>query len=351
MTTKLAIKSGVHILWRNKHEIQIGIDPTKSLIVDAQIGKRILELCDGTRTMQNVIDEMTQVASGRETICNLLNLLSNQGLLVGQEDFQSSEISIKKNAVLHNSDARFLAQRDLSHPATNFTNRLSADIHIYGGGRLGMTIALLLATGGFQKIFVKDEQLITASDLSAWGASRIDIGMRRDKVAMQLIERVQAGATQRTGSNQNSQAHRLKILAPDCVADYPWISPDQSDSCLTSDTPHIFATLAGSKSMKSSIIQPGINGCIRCMHSYLTDRDPAWPIVCAQLIGRTSADVSPTGLVMSTALKVAASVSEWFDSAKNQANLIEVNSWPDGLTQNIWNEPHPACGCGWNTTS
>ena len=351
MTTNLAIKSGVHILWRNKNEIQIGIDPSKSLIVEAQIGKHILELCDGTRTMQNVIDEMKQGVSSHETIRNLLKLLCEHGLIVEQGNFQSNEISIKKNAVLHNSEARFLAQRDLSNPSGVFANRLSADIHIYGAGRLGMTIALLLATGGFQKIFVKDDQVTTASDLSAWGASRIDIGMRRDKVAMQLIERVQAGATQRMGNSQNTEAHRLRILVPDCVADYPWISPEQSDGCLASDTPHIFATLAGSHSMMSSIIQPGINGCIRCMHSYLADRDPAWPIVCAQLIGRTSADISPTGLVMTTALKVVARVSEWFDSAKNQANLIEVNSWPDGLTQNIWNEPHPACGCGWNTTS
>ena len=351
MTTKLAIKSGVHILWRNKNEIQIGIDPAKSLIIEAQIGKQILDLCDGTRNMQRVIDELAQLDNSNETIKNLLNLLFEHGLIVGQGNYQSNEISRKKKTAVHDSDARFLAQRDLSNPTGTFTNRLSADIQIYGAGRLGMTIALLLATGGFQKIFVKDEQLITASDLSAWGASRIDVGMRRDKVAMQLIERVQAGATQRTGSSQATEGQRLKILAPDCVADYPWISPDQSDACLASDVPHMFATLAGSQSMVSSIIQPGLNGCIRCLHSYLTDRDPAWPIVCAQLIGRTSQDVSPTGLVMTTALKVTAKVSEWIDSANNQANLIEVSNWPEQRTQKIWNEPHPSCGCGWNTTS
>lgn len=351
MTTKLAIKSGVHVLWRNKNEIQIGIDPKKSLVLDAGIGKNILELCDGTRTFENVLDQMSELSGNRETIQNLLSLLSDKGLLVEQGNFQSDEVSRKRKTILHDTDARLLAERDLSNPSGTLANRLSADIHIHGAGRLGMTIAMLLATGGFQKIFVKDDTRVTARDLSAWGASRIDIGLRRDKVAMQLIERVQMGATQRTGNGHETEPLRLKILAPDCVADYPWISPEQSDSCLASDTAHIFATLAGNQSMVSSIIQPGLTGCIRCMHSYLADHDPAWPVVCAQLIGRSSADVSPTGLVMSTALRVTAIVSEWIDAGKNQANLIELNSWPEQKIQNIWNEPHPSCGCGWNTTS
>ena len=224
--------------------------------------------------------------------------------------------------------------------------RGEVEISIYGAGRLGTTIALLLTSSGFPLIRVHDERLVVGEDVTAWGASRIDIGHRRDRICGLLMERANRGALNRQLHPRMNVTKRLAVVVTDQAGDWPWLDPLAVDSQLESSTSHIVATVAHSAARWSNVITPGQGACTRCDYQRMVDSDPQWAMIAAQLRTRPALDLAPASLILNTATRIVATIEDWL---RNEAQLSGAHllDWPVlNVSFSPWSA-HPACGCSW----
>ena len=338
---------GIPVLWRDASHIQIGLHPLHSVILDSNLGSALLELCDGQTTCEAIVRKLTRTGASKEQCEQMLTLMMRNRLLGNLSSNPTASDGKEFAAISRTDTSRILMQRELAHQAEHASQRNRTAVHIHGLGRLGMTITSALASAGFIHLRVHDSALITAQDVTTFGASRIDIGNRRDFVALQIIERVQAGVTSRNHAMKHKPPHELHVYAPDAAADYPWFDYALGQECMSQDMPHLVATLARQSALVTSVITPGVTGCLRCLHLHNADHDHTWPLINAQLVGRTAPDLSPIGLVVQTALQVVESVTRWVDDGTTDANQIMRFTWPNQRIGLMANKPHPECGCTW----
>ena len=338
---------GTPVLWRDSEHVQIGLHPLHSMILEARLASSLLEMCDGQTSFDAIVRNLTatgmSAAECEQTLSKLMRNRLMHHLPTNQSELQGAGLA----AISHNDSPRILMQREMSSITPHTSQRLHTAIHVHGLGRLGMTVTSALASAGFTHLRAHDSAPVTAQDVTTFGASRIDIGNRRDFVALQIIERVQTGVTSRNHALKHKPAHQLHVYLPDAVADYPWFDHSLGQACMSRDIPHLVATMAGQSALVTSVIQPGSTGCLRCLHLHNADHDENWPLINSQLIGRSAPDLSPIGLVVQTAMLIVEQVSRWVDEGTTDDNQVVWFTWPNHKTGVMINTPHPDCGCMW----
>jgi hypothetical protein len=337
---------GVRLYERGHSQIQIGINPNSALVVDRKVGKTIGKLLDGAHSISDICNQLVLEGHDLHSSENFLNRLIELGLV---ESGPIAATFDQQNPVTEIQ--RLNLSRETSGDLDCINQRIGCEVSIRGAGRLGMTVCLLLASAGFPNITVHDSALVSESDLTPWGASRIDIGIRRDLVAKTLIERMIRGASSHKNSLRFRANRRIEILLPDQRADFPWICATSADRLVALDTPHIFATTSSVASFISSIINPGHTPCLRCLHLHQCDQDPGWPMIDLQVSQNPVVDSARISLILSTAVEVVRSVSVWVDQAEtNGSNVIKLGNTLDSL-ETYPTFFHPSCGCRWDKTA
>ena len=292
------------VLWRSKDEVQFGLNPHQSIRVPVEVAQQIL-----------------QSAQEHET-----------------GPFQFNEITPSHTTALNREN---LAHDDVQR-------RLDTEIIIQGAGRMGTTIAVLLAGAGYPTIRVHDKSHITQADVTAWGPSRTDVGSRRDYIAYLLIERIYRGTWPRILRKPTTASRTLTVICPDPVADWPWFSPSLTDKAMANDMDHVVISSGSHNVHISSVIEPGKTSCMRCRDASLVDVDSAWPLITSQLIGRPPVDTTPSGLVLYAAHYATQLIHHWATGLRRESTGLWDISWPDLHTTFTALTPHPACGCQWN---
>jgi hypothetical protein len=334
---------GVHVLWRSRDEIQFGIDPNRQVRVCAKIAAHLIANCTGQITTAEIeasaLRKQLNVCELQITMARLLH----NGLLFSQSD--AVEQSMPVNFV-DNQQTELTRNRQLGIQEQR--NRSNTEIEIHGAGRLGTTVALLLAHAGYVNFRIYDEQLVTISDVTAWGASRVDVGARRDHTALLIVDRIYRGTWPRMLRSQKRGTRRIVILCPDPIGDSPWFAPNLTDEVIAEDSPHIIATTGARCALVSTVLQPNKTGCLRCHNARLTDLDPSWPLLTSQLIGRPMLDLAPANLILHAGTAVVEVVNDWVASQSyDRSGLWSIN-WPTLAKNYIAIDTHSACGCQWN---
>ena len=337
---------GVRIYERGSSQVQIGINPNSALVIDKKVGKTIKKFLTGAHSVSEICNQLVLDGHDLKSSENFLAQLSELGLvesgpIASTYDLQNPVSEIQRLNLF----------RETNGDLASINKRIGCEVSIRGAGRLGMTVCLLLASAGFPNITVHDPVLVSDSDLTPWGASRIDIGIRRDVVARNLVERMIRGASAHKNSLRFRANRRLEILMPDQRADFPWISATSADPLIATDTPHLFATTSSSASFVSSIINPGKTPCLRCLHLHRCDQDPQWPLIDLQVSQNPVVDSSSISLILNTAMEVTRIVSTWVDQGETSdsqilrlSNALEsVEIYPTYF--------HPSCGCRWDLTA
>jgi len=310
--------AGINVLWRNKNQVQFGIDPKTQIRADSKIAAHLIANCTGHLTLEEIIQTANREGLDTEQLLLTVSRLIKSGLLTSDTVLQM--------------------------PRTFAT----AEIEIQGAGRLGTTVAILLAQCGFLNIHIHDSKKVTLSDVTAWGASRVDVGARRDHTALMIIDRIQRGVWPRMVRAAKSRSQRLVILCPDQVGQSVWFAPDLTDRLIAADLPHLVAGAGQNEALVSTVLSPSHTACLRCHNARLTDMDPAWPLLSAQLVGRPPQDLAPSGLLLHTATLVVEIVSQWAHEANYVDSGFWAIDWPS--TDKSFNQlnTHAACGCQWN---
>jgi hypothetical protein len=122
------------------------------------------------------------------------------------------------------------------------------------------------------------------------------------------------------------------------------VDPRRVAALMSADDPHLPIVLRHDRIEVGPLVRPGRTACLACLAAHQRDRDPAWPLVIAQLLGRPSPDVAASRAA-EAALVAARLVSD-----------VRADAWPKRMRsvtltadplhrQTRWHRPHAACGC------
>ena len=334
---------GVHVFNRDEKTVQIGIDPATSIVADTEVIRALLPVLTGTFSISEIVAHAATFDLDEASVINFLELLQSLTLLINNEPELSSRA---RNSV--NDFQRHNLLRETKSAANVIDRRSLTEIEIQGAGRLGTTICMLLASAGFPSIRVIDPQVTSTSDLTPWGATRLDVGNRRDLVAMQIMERIAKGATSHNNYLRFRSDRKLVILVPDQNSDFPWFNPLLTDSLMADGTPHLFAASATNESHIGPITIPGEVPCTRCNYYRHCDIDPAWQLVSQQLTTSPVRDLASIDLIVRTALATVEKVASWIDSEFIPSTDVQRLFRNKTQIESEHIEFHPKCGCAWD---
>jgi hypothetical protein len=336
---------GVHFFERDSSLIQIGINPKSALILEKTTGNEIFKLLSGSNSVSQICRKLNSVGFTESSSENFLQHLHNLGLLISGPTTQTYD---DKNPV--SGIQRLNLNRETTGNHLAMKQRISCEVSINGAGRLGSTLGLLLVSSGYPNVSVHDSQLVREDDLTPWGASRVDIGNRRDHTLRNLMERMIRGVSAHQNSLRFQAQHRIEILLPDQRADFPWIDATSADAFAANDISFLFAATSSSAAVISSVITPGEQPCLRCLHLHRCDQDSAWARINLQVAAHNALDTAPIALVVRTALLVQERIDRWIDqgvesgTSEGTSGLTQLSLKPvkDETNPTYF---HPSCGC------
>jgi hypothetical protein len=356
-----ALKAGLQPLWRDRDTLQIGVDPRRAVALTS-LGKAaaVVSLLDGARDTAEVTCLARQHGIPAAATERVLGLLASAGVL---DDFPLS---------LHRSlpgplRARLgpelacasLAYGDTDGGARTISRRRAAFVRVYGAGRIGACVAALLAASGVARVSCRDEAEAGYADLAPGGLGTGDLGLPRAAGAARAIRRV---APETRVTDDGSRLPTLAVLAG--AAD-----PEHAAGLVKAGVPHLAVRAGEAIGVVGPLVTPGRSACLRCVDLAKAARDPAWPLILAQISGRvrgaghaaagsaatacaeTAGSWRACGSVLAaaTAALAAAQALTFIDDAG--AGPAAVNGTLE-LVQPDWQwrrrtwQPHPACLCG-----
>ena len=337
---------GVRLYERGRTQVQIGIAPESALVVDKKVGEIVGKLLTGAHSIPEICSHLVDAGHDLGSSESFLKQMVELGLV---EPGPIAATYNQQNPV--SEIQRLNLARETSGDLEQINRRIRCEISIRGAGRLGMTVCLLMASAGFPNITVHDSVVVSESDLTPWGASRIDIGIRRDVVAKNLVERMIRGAASHKNELRYKSNQRIEVLLPDQRADFPWISATSADQLVATDTAHLFATTSSRSSLISSVIYPGTTPCLRCMHLHRCDQDPQWPIIDLQVSRNPVVDSAGISMILKTAMEVVRIVSDWVDKAESTDSYLLKLGKGLNAAETYPTFFHPSCGCRWDVTA
>jgi bacteriocin biosynthesis cyclodehydratase domain-containing protein len=296
-----ALKSGLLPVWRNADTLQIGIDNRRAIALTGMArAAGLISLLDGSRDLSQLLAAADDLGIPAATVHRVLSLLAAGGAL----DDPPAGLFRGLPHGLHRRLAPELATATLAHGdsdggARTLGRRQHACVQVSGLSPIGLSTASLLAVAGIGSV-------VTAGRLPARPAPRAGVP--------------RAGRRPPPGSLRASRAGRtpdLVILADSYRRDLP-------AALLRAGVPHLTAAASEAIGVVGPLVVPGRTACLRCLDLARADRDPAWPLILAQL-GGGGADPPACDaiLAMAVAAQAAAQALSFVD--RGSAATAAVN--------------------------
>jgi hypothetical protein len=303
-----ALKPGLLPVWRDRDTLQIGIDSRRAVALTGMAGLAwVVRLLDGSRDRAQVIQAAVDHGVPAEAAERVLALLATAGVL---DDFPAGTLRVLSSPLRARLATELatasLAHRDGDGGARILARRLAARIRIHGGGRVGAGLAGLLMTSGIGRV--------TDADPADADPARPDLAV--------LIGR-----------------HPLELRA----------------SLMRDQIPHLAASADEAIGVVGPLVLPGRTACLRCLDLTRTDRDPAWPLILAQLAGRKPDPLAcDATLAAAVAAQAATQALDFTDRAAaagavtNGTLELVLPGWQ--WRRRTWPR-HRDCTCGSTTAS
>lgn len=326
---------GLRRLWRGRHQLQLGVDPARAVVLelpDARVAN-LLELLDGTRSERSVVAEAAARYQIRQADARaLLDTLREAGLVVGAQSLLPNNLPDPVRRRLA-QEAAALALRGSEQPATPaqlLRRRHAARVVIAGYGQLVAPVAVALARAGIGHVSGKPVAEIASMIRQLAPGTGTGPLRRRDTTFV-----VQIGSTGPAVLTAAGYAHRRM--------------------------PHLAVSVRDGTAVVGPLVPPAGSPCLNCIELHRQDRDPQWPLLAAQLAseppggtaggaGGTAAGTAAGEPCAATTALAAASIAanevlSWLDGASPSTigASIEVAA-PGELRRRSW-PAHPRCHC------
>jgi hypothetical protein len=299
---KPALRPGLLPLWRDQDTVQIGIDPRRAVAISGmRDAAEVIRLLDGSRDTDQLIAEAGRRGVPAAVTERIIGLLAAAGVVVDfpSEILRGMEPEVRRQLTPVLATASLGAQ-DSDGGASLLARRSSCTVQVCGCGPVAALVA----------------DLLTRSGLAAAGPAD---GTRRARPADLLV-----------------------------LVGRP--SLDETTELLRRRQPHLAVYAGEAIGVVGPLVRPGLTTCLRCIDLARSQRDPAWPLILAQLAGR-SADPPACDAILaaSVAAQAAAQAVAFADRVQlpeatvNATLELVLPSWQ--WRRRSW-PPHPACICG-----
>jgi hypothetical protein len=312
-----ALKPGLLAVWRNRDTVQFGIDPRRAIaLTGMRGGAALLGLLDGSRDLAQILAAAGEFGISVEAADRVITLLAAGGAL---HDFPVTAFRAMPHG-LRTRLAPELATAALAHGdgdggARILARRQGACIRVEGMSRVGLCVASLLTASGIGMV-------ISTGSAPGAGACPRPIPL--------------------TGRRPG-----LVILADTYRRELP-------EALKRDHVPHLTAAASEAIGVVGPLVLPGGTACLRCLDLTRAERDPAWPLILAQL-GGGGADppACDTVLAAAVAAQAAAQALAFVDRPGSASAVINGTLelvFPDWRWRRRTWVPHDRCGCGRRST-
>jgi hypothetical protein len=163
-------------------------------------------------------------------------------------------------------------------------------VRVLGAGRVGAALAAVLSAAGVGAVDVVDGGRVEPWDVGPAGFPAEHIGERRDAAARGAVRKAAPGprltgraSPGRTRASAGPPGGAVTVIAPrDGLLAY---APDVAEArqLVAAGVPHLYAGVLEGVGLVGPLVLPGRTACGECLGLGLSDRDPAWPRMLAQL--------------------------------------------------------------------
>jgi hypothetical protein len=311
-----ALKPGLLTVWRNRDTVQIGIDPRRAIALTGMRGAAVLlGLLDGSRDLAQILAAAGDAGISAEAADRVITLLAVGGAL---HDFPVTAYRAMPQG-LRTRLAPELATAALAHGdadggARILARRQGACVRVEGMSRVGLCVASFLTASG--------------------------IGMVIGAGPPPAVLPPPAGMA---GPAPASRHPDLVILADIHRRELPEI-------LRRGGVPHLAAAASEAIGVVGPLVLPGRTACLRCLDLTRAERDPAWPLILAQLTGG-GADPPACDTVLAAAVATqAAAQALAFVDRPSSASVVSNGTLELVLPDWQWRRrswaQHDRCGCG-----
>jgi hypothetical protein len=300
---KPTIRPGLLPIWRDRDTLQVGIDSRRAVAITGMSGAAaVITLLDGSRDREQAIAEAARRGVPGAITERILTVLAAAGVLV---DYPAESLrSVPPD--LRNQLAPVLAVASLSGQDSDggaglLARRAATRVAVRGRGLVATVLADLLTRSG----------LATLAEPSA-------------------------------GPGPSASPADLIVLVGHQ-------SPAQTTELFRVGRPHLAVSATEAIGVVGPLVRLGNTACLRCLDLTRAERDPAWPLVLAQLAGR-SAEPQACDPVLATAVAAQAAAQVIAVADRSPLAGATVNGTLE-LVLPAWQWrrrswlPHPACLC------
>jgi hypothetical protein len=354
------LKTGLRRMWRAGGSLQIGVTPGRSLLLNGLGGEaeRFVAALDGSRDIPALLDYAQTIGVSGTQAATLLDVLARAGFL---DDAAYDPGPLRDLGVAEADRLR----PDLASLAMGFlvpggavramARRRTAVVAVHGCGRVGASVANILASSGIGCVVPVDGGRARAGDAAPAGYKSSSVPLRREdgagrgrrQDAVRDLVRTTSPSI-RTTLPANRQHPDVAVLTPTADA-----HPDLASSLQAAGVPHLVAEVHETTAVLGPFVQPGRTPCLRCRDLHRTARDPGWPRALAPFGGVDAAasagDDRPCDVVLATQLAVLAAMHVLAfvegDPPPSAGAAIDI-TLPYGEQVRRERPVHPDCGCG-----
>ncbi|MBT2525820.1 ThiF family adenylyltransferase [Streptomyces sp. ISL-99] len=358
------VKPALRRAWRDRQTVQFGMTSAHAVTVgpvDTATGS-FLGLLDGTRGLPLLREEARAMGLPDGRVDDLVAKLTAAGLIDDATAGGAAADALRGRADMFDRLRPDLASLSVVHcepggGARHLAARRAMRVQVRGAGRVGATIASVLAAGGVGRVEVMDGGSTELWDVAPGGLSAESVGGRRDVAARQLVRRAAPGRPPRAAETAEAAGDAaggepglsLVIVAPrdgsaayapDPVAAEPW---------LRSGTPHLYAGVVEATGVVGPLVLPGGSACAGCMALARVDRDPGWLRMLAQWRSGRGGPVPACDIGLATAVAglAAAHALSFLDGELPATTGVR---WEVSMPLLDWRQermsPHRDCTCG-----
>ncbi|MFF0741467.1 ThiF family adenylyltransferase [Streptomyces sp. NPDC004111] len=289
------VKPALRRAWRDRQSVQFGVTAAHAVLVgpvDTATGN-LLDLLDGTRGIPLLRAEGAALGLREGQVDGVVERLAAAGLIDDVAAGGPAADALRSRAGVLDRLRPDLASLDVVHPepgggARRLAARGSARVQVRGAGRVGATLASVLAASGVGRVDVLDGGTVEPWDVAPGGMPADAVGVRRDAAAGQAVRRCAPGRAPRARAGpaepggDGGPGLSLVVVAPrDGLAAYV-PDPATAEPWMASGVPHLYAGVMEATGVVGPLVLPGGTACAGCLALARRELDPGWPRMLAQ---------------------------------------------------------------------
>ncbi|GAB1642950.1 hypothetical protein [Krasilnikovia sp. MM14-A1259] len=346
---------GTPRLWRGSHTLQLGLDPSRAVLVDLPDPRAagLLDLLDGTRPERVILARAATMGVPPDEARALLDALHTTGYVLAGRHLLPPALPPETRDRLTGEAAALALRRTgppQRHPgapgasatsptpggvpARTLRRRAAAQVVVAGRGRLGAPVAVALASAGVGHVDPDLPGRVSRADLPGGPLTGDDVGVpSRDAVAA-AIHRAAPGT--RTGPIRRGQAGLVVQLGQDQPAAL------LAAAHAARRQAHLAVAVHHGVPVVGPLVPPAGGPCLNCLDLHRRDRDTTWP---GGVPGPRAAEPCTVATLLAATAYATAEALTFIDGGAPETlgAAVEIAA-PGRFRRRTW-PPHPDCGC------